>query len=114
MRASKGARGFLLRKCQRLRLRKIWKEHIGDEVIDTVLIADQQQYLAARGGLAGWLERQGPPGIWRGKAGTDQGTTILDRGRGNSRRLALKTAVDAMPRQPWIRPRLLLERPMVK
>lgn len=75
-------------------------------------------------GVARWQVRQGlerfrwsgrvPPGIWRGKAGTDQGTTIFDRGRGNSRRLPLQTAVDGMPRQAWIRPRLLLELPVVK
>ena len=41
--------------------------------------------------------------MWRGKAGTDQGTTIMDRGCGNSRRLPLQTAVDGIPREAWKR-----------
>src|SRR5213593_2192112 len=40
-----------------------------------------------------------PPGIWRRKAGTDQGTAVSNRSRGNSRRLPLRTAVEGVPRE---------------
>src|SRR5213594_953061 len=40
-----------------------------------------------------------PPGIRRRKAGTDQGTAVSNRSRGNSRRLPLRTAVEGVPRE---------------
>src|SRR5439155_2214765 len=57
--------------------------------------------LVGRGRASANVRRSGgaPPGVRRRKAGTDQGNTVTDRGRGNSGRISASERRGGVPRE---------------